>query len=152
MTSDYKFSKLKIAFWAVLPVALLVVFVAIFLGRDTLLVGKTPPLIENVAIESITFHPDEIVVQVRNAGPREVTIAQVAVNDLLMTFEAEPSSTLPRLARTEVVIPTMWDEGDPYEIKLITSNGFVFTRDVEIATMTPTLTAFYVVQFGLLGL
>jgi len=152
MTSGYKFSKLKITFWAVLPVVLLVVFVAIFLGRDTLLVGKAPPIIEDVAIESITFHPNEIVAQVRNAGPKEVTIAQVAVNDLLMAFEAEPSPTLPRLAATKLVIPTMWDEGDPYEIKLITSNGFVFTREVEIATMTPTPTAFYLLQFGLLGL
>lgn len=152
MTSDYKFSKLKIVLLAVLPVALLIAFMAIFLGRDTLLVGKTPPLIENLAIEGITFHPNKIIVYTRNAGPKEITIAQVAVNDFLMAFEAEPSATLPRLAGTKLVIQTMWDEGDPYEIKLITSNGFVFSREVEIATMTPTPTASYLIQFGLLGL
>ncbi|MEE9186722.1 MAG: ZIP family metal transporter [Bacteroidota bacterium] len=152
MTTKDRFSKFKIALLAVLPLALLVVFVAFFLGKDTLLIGKSPPLIENIAIESITFHPNEIVVHTRNAGPDEVSIAQVAVNDLLMAFEVEPSPTLPRLAQAKVVIPTMWDEGDPYEIKLITSNGFVFTREVEIATMTPTPTVFYLTQFGLLGL
>lgn len=152
MTSNQTDSKLKIILFAILPVALLAIFVAVFLGRDTLLVGRTPPLIEDVAIESITFHPNEIVVHARNAGPKEVTIAQVAVNDFLMAFEADPSPTLPRLTRVKIVIPTLWDEGDPYEVKLITSNGFVFSREVAIATLTPTPTGFYLIQFGLLGL
>lgn len=152
MTSNQTDSKLKIILFAIMPVALLAIFVAVFLGRDTLLVGRTRPLIEDVAIESITFQPNEIVVHARNAGPKELTIAQVAVNDFLMAFESDPSPTLPRLTRVKIVIPTLWDEGDPYEVKLITSNGFVFSREVVIATLTPTPTAFYLIQFGLLGL
>jgi len=151
MEQSKTISNVKAAIWAILPVGLLILFVAIFLGKDTLLVGRNPALIENVAIESVTFHPNMIVAQVRNSGPKEVTIAQVAVNDFLMAFEAEPSRTLSRLRAAKITIATMWEEGDPYEVKLITSNGFVFSREVQIATLTPMPTASNLVQFGLLG-
>ncbi len=102
-------------------------------------------------IQRVAFQPDEIVLSVINIGPTPLTIAQVTVDDALWRFSVTPSATLPRLGQATVSIPYPWIVGDPYEIKLITSNGLTFSKSVEIAAPAPVPSWYYVGVFALLG-
>ena len=75
--------------------------------------------------------------KVLNSGPEEVTIAQVAVDDAFWNASFTPSDTLKRFEQGMVHIPYPWVQGDPHEIKLITSNGLIFTGEVAAAAATP---------------
>lgn len=89
--------------------------------------------------------------QVVNSGPAELTISQVTVNDALWAFSAEPGPTIGRLGRATVRVPYPWIEGEPHAVKLITSNGLAFTRDVPVAATAPEPSPSAFLLFALLG-
>ena len=66
-----------------------------------------------------------------------MTIAQVVVDAAFWNAEFDPSPTLQRLDSVSIHIPYPWVEGDPHEIKLITTNGLIFTGGVDAAIKTP---------------
>jgi zinc transporter ZupT len=104
--------------------------------------------------ERIVLHAGQMQAHVINTGPEALTIAQVQVgflNRASWEFDVQPSPTVPRLGRAVVNIPYPWVPGEPYEIALITANNLVFTRDIEVAAETPTLSAPAVWRFALLG-
>src|SRR3989304_4817992 len=118
------------------------------LSREAALVGPPPvppDARQKLQFERVTFEPGLIRVAVRNGGPAEVTVAQVLVDEALWQFAAHPGPTIPRLSRATLTIPYHWNEGDPVEVKVITSVGLVFNASVPIATTTP-------VSLGLLWL
>ena len=80
-----------------------------------------------------------------------MTIAQVTVNDALWAFSIEPEPTIPRLGRATVSIPYPWLEGEPYAVKLVTSNGLAFAREVAIASAAPEPSPSFLLLFALLG-
>ena len=139
---------------ALLPLALLVVFVAAFFHSGAGL--RTPsglPPVENVEVMRIVLpQPDLIVLTVVNSGPDPVTIAQVHVDEAYWRFDMEPAGTIPRLHAAAIRIPYPWVQGGPHEISLVTSTGAIFTAVISVATQTPAAGFGSFFQFALIGL
>src|SRR5574341_652983 len=124
-----------------LPLLLLAGLVWIFLAKGADLVGTSrvpPDALLKLQIERVTLVPNQI-------------LAQVMVNEALWQFSVIPGPTLPRLAAATVAVPYPWVEGDPLEVKLVTSNGLTFKRSLEVATQTPQPGAAAFGLFALLG-
>ena len=68
-----------------------------------------------------------------------------------MPAAIEPSKTLGRFTEAKVVIPFEWNEGQPYEVGITTSDGTRFAREVAAAAPTPQPDASQVSLFALLG-
>ncbi|MFY9235267.1 MAG: ZIP family metal transporter [Fimbriimonadaceae bacterium] len=109
------------------------------------------PIPESVSFERIVFKPSQIVATVRNTGPKDFTIADVHINDMATQAYISPSATIPRLSTAKVTIPHDWVEGDPYEIRLVSSTGLFYAAMVDVAATTPTPSASYLWAFALLG-
>jgi len=112
--------------------------------------GASVP-VESLDIERIVLQKGSIIAYVVNSGPTEVTVAQVFVNDAIWGAAIRPASTIPRLGRAVVTIPYEWVEGEPVKVSLVTSNGFVFSREIEAATVTPVVSVAQVGVFAILG-
>ena len=108
--------------------------------------------IENLFIERVILSPERITLEVFNDGPEPITIAQALVNDAYWQFEMYPDTTLEPLDRGRIEIDYPWLEGDVEIIKLISRNGVVFEKEVEVASLTPTFNSFYLRMFVLLGI
>jgi zinc transporter, ZIP family len=110
------------------------------------------PPIEDLSVQRVALPTEyEFVLSVRNGGPEPVTLSQVVVNDAIWDFEAEPSSTIPRLGSATVTIPYSWVEGEAYEIVLITSNGTTFDAEVPVALLTPGFSGETFFRYALIG-
>lgn len=122
------------------PLALLLAMLYLFATWGGELVGRAgvpADALGKLDLERVAFRADEIAVQVVNSGPVEMEVAQVLVNDAPWTFSLLPDGAIPRLGRATVSIPYLWLEGELHEVKLVTSNGLVFTRAVALAAPTP---------------
>ena len=100
-------------------------------------IGVPPP--EELSIRRIVLRPGEIRLQVANVGPAELTLAQVIVDEAYWTHTVTPGRRIPRLGQAEVWVPYPWVQGDTHEVKLITSTGLTFTREIPVAVATPQL-------------
>jgi zinc transporter, ZIP family len=109
------------------------------------------PLAESITFERIEFKPSQIVAHVRNSGPKEITIAQIHLNDMTVEAFMAPGKTIPRLGLATITIPHDWVEADPYEVRLVSAAGLFHAETVDAAAMTPTPDARYLAVFGLLG-
>ena len=142
-------------FWitALLPLILLGILLLVFVqfGPLGVLKSNVAP-IENIFIQKVIFSPEHITLKIFNDGPEPVTVAQVMVNDAYWQFSMEPSKTLDPLDKAVVDIAYPWLEGDAEFIKLISRNGVVFEKEIEVAQTTPGFSWFYVKIFVLLGL
>ncbi|MEE9154460.1 MAG: hypothetical protein V3U42_10260 [candidate division NC10 bacterium] len=144
----------RLVLFALLPLVLLGGMVVLFLSFGTLLLGPLavpPEALQRITIERMAFYPGKIVVSVRNTGPGPVRIGQVLVNDAIWAFTATPTPELKRLAGATITIPYEWVVGEPHEVKVITDAGLVFTKEVDVTTMTPVPGWRYFVLFALLG-
>jgi len=137
-----------------MPVLLLAGILYLLFARGTGLELEAPAPIEKVEFERVVLQPGRIAAHVINTGPEPVTIAQVQVgwlNRASWQFEVAPDPTIPRLGRATVTIPYPWTPGEPYEVVLITTNGLLFTHDIEVAQETPTPGGGLLGTFALLG-
>lgn len=142
---------LPAALVALLPVAVIVALVWLFLAFNPIASLREVPPVEAVAFEQTVLTPDRIELSVRNDGPDEVRIAQVLVNDAYWDHTIS-DPTLGRLDTATVVIPYPWDDGQPLAISLLTSTGVTITHDVEAAALTPRADARTIGIYALLGL
>lgn len=148
-------SRLSGAAWglALVPLVLLgivLTYLVITGGGLTELAG---PPVEQVSIQRVTLpEPGIIQLEVVNDGPQEVTIPQVQVDDAYYMFDAEPSTTIPRLGRATFTIYYPWVEEEAHAILLLSSLGTAFEGEVAVAVETPQLSANLFLQFGLVGL
>ncbi|MBI2559132.1 metal transporter [Candidatus Woesearchaeota archaeon] len=145
----------RIKFWtkALLPLILVGILLLIFVKFGPLGVFKSNIVpIEKVFIQRVVFSPEHISVEVFNDGPEPVTIAQVLVNDAYWKFAMFPSNTLNPLDKGLIGIDYPWLEGDAEVIKLISRNGVVFEKEIEVASITPVFNSFYLKTFALLGI
>lgn len=135
------------------PVALLAIFVALFLAYGPLGVFQAAfPPVEELTIERATLRPGEIILAVTNGGPEPVTVAQVLVDDAYWQHAiVPPDRTIPRLGRATITIPYPWVEGEPHTVKLLTSTGLTIEHEIAVAVETPTPDARYLMTFTLLG-
>jgi zinc transporter ZupT len=138
----------------VVPLALLALLMtAIVRTRpgDTLRGGAVPPP-EKLSIERAVLRPDGIVLFVMNDGPSTVTIAQVIVDDAYWAFSASNGTSLNHLGRTSLTIPYPWVQGEAHVVKLLTSTGTTFEREIPVAVASPEPGIRYFFSFALVGL
>ena len=137
--------------FGIIPILILVVIVGAIAKFGTGIEEQQAAPIEVLNIERIVIEDDGFNVRVLNSGPKEVTIAQVVVDAAFWNAEFDPSPTLQRLESASIHIPYPWVEGDPHEIKLITTNGLIFTGGVDAAIKTPEADANRFMQYALIG-
>lgn len=138
--------------WGVLPLLLLALLIYLISSIGTGIEDEPVAPIESLDVQKIVLTHEGFDMKVLNSGPEKVTIAQVLVNDAFWNATFEPSDTIPRLGQTTVHIPYGWVEGDPYEIKMITTNGLIFSGEVPVAALTPEPSATRFGQYALIGL
>jgi ZIP family zinc transporter len=126
--------------WAVIgaPIALIGAAIAAFaaLGGPGLDERRGPP-IEELAVERTVLHPGEVELTVRNTGPDDVQIAQVAVNDSYVAFGAEPNGKVGHLGEQKLKLDYPWQEGGAYTISMLTSTGATIEHTIDVAVETP---------------
>jgi ZIP family zinc transporter len=135
------------------PLVLLGALIALIVGLGPMGLmhdGVVPP-VERLAITQVTLAPGRIDVHVLNDGPDDLTIAQVAVDDAFWMFEASPGKTLAHLGRATFSIPYPWVQGEMHVVKLMTSTGLTFEREIPVAVETPRANARMLGMFALIG-
>lgn len=138
--------------YALLPLALLGVFVLLFLrfGPLGVLRAAFPP-VEELTITRVALRPGLLEVFLTNGGPAAATVAQVLVDDAYWHFTIHPGPTVPRLGRASITVPYPWVQGETHTITLLTASGLTFTHTVEVATESPRPTKAFLASFTLLG-
>ncbi|BBH21355.1 metal transporter [Paenibacillus baekrokdamisoli] len=137
--------------WGIVPLILLAVIIYLVSSFGTGIKDKSTVPIEALDVQRIVLTDEGFTLKVLNSGPDSVTIAQVLVNDAFWNASFQPDATIERLNQTNISIPYGWVEGDPYEIKLITSNGLLFTGEIAAAAKTPVPDANRFAQYALIG-
>jgi len=132
------------------PLALIVLLIGGFavLGGPGLGDRRGPP-VEELAVERTVLHPGTIELTLRNTGPDPVEVAQVAVADAYVNFNADPQGEVGRLERQRLTLEYPWAEGSPYAIFMLTSTGATIEHEVDVAVETPDTGAGF---FGLMAL
>jgi ZIP family zinc transporter len=136
-----------------IPLILLAGLLTFLLITGAGLSKRTAPPIEELTIDRITLPArDQMVVAVTNGGADPVTVAQVLVDDAYWAFTINPDGSVPRLGRATITIPYPWVQDETHVVKLISSNGITFEKEIPVATLTPgpDLETFW--QYALLGL
>ena len=147
-------SGLSTAALALIPLLLLGILLTFIVRQGPAGLGGGPaiPGIERLAVTRVELSPGRIDLAIFNDGPGDITIAQVAVDDAFWTFEMSPSPTLAHLGRAQVSIPYPWVHGETHRVRLLTSTGVTFDREIAVAVETPRPTAQFLGMFALIGL
>ena len=145
------FASAKMVMVALVPFAVLAAMVAFIFGPGQEFLGVGTPLPE-ITIERIEFQEGgKIIAFIRNTGPVDVTVAQADVNDRIQQAAIEPSKELPRFAEAKLIIPFPWNEGEPYEIGVTSSDGTRFSKGVDAAAPAATPDVAQASLFALIG-
>ena len=145
------FASAKMVAVALVPLAVLTAMIAFIFGPGQQFLGAGTPLPE-ISIERIEFQEGgKIIAFIRNTGPIDVTVAQADVNDRILPAAIEPSKELSRLAEAKVIIPFPWNEGEPYEIGVTSSDGTRFSKGIDAAAPAPTPDIEQAAFFALIG-
>jgi len=140
--------------WALIavPLALIAAAVALFaaLGGPGLEDRRGPP-VEELAVERTVLKPGEIQLSVRNTGPDDVQVAQVAVNDAYVAFTADPEGEVGRLGEQKLTLDYPWVEGGAYTIFMLTSTGATIEHTIDVAVETPGAGGGFYALMALLG-
>ena len=137
------------ALGVVAVVAAVLVGIGVF-GGDTL-PERTGPPIEDLRVEKTVLSPGEIELTVRNAGPDDVTVAQIVVNDAYVDFTGA-EEPLVRLDTETLTLKYPWVADSPYEIGMLTSTGVVIPHAIEAAVETPDGGGDFLLSMILIGL
>lgn len=124
---------------AIIPLVVLIGMIAFLFGpgQSFLLIKSANPIPE-VTIERLEFQDGKIVAFIRNTGPTDVTIAQADINDRIQAAAVEPGKNLSRLSMAKVIIPFIWNPGEPYEVGITTSDGIRFHKSIDAAALAPS--------------
>ncbi len=134
------------------PLLLIVAAVGAFaaLGGPGLGERRGPPA-EELAVERTKLVPGAIELTVRNDGPDAVSVAQVFVNDAYVDF-AGAEEPIGRLASEKLRVTYPWNEGEAYEVALLTSTGGTIAHEIPIAVATPDTDVGFYGLMALLGI
>ncbi len=137
----------------VVPLLLIGAAIAAFaaLGGPGLGERSGPP-VEELAVERTVLRPGVIELALRNDGPDPVSIAQVVVNDAYVPFSASAGERVERLGATTLNIPYEWNEGQPYEVSIVTSTGATIDHTIPVASETPDADLDFYGLMALLGI
>jgi ZIP family zinc transporter len=140
--------------WALIavPLGLIGGAIALFaaLGGPGLDDRRGPP-VEELAVERTVLNPGEIQLTVRNTGPDDVQVAQVAVNDSYVAFTSEPNGEVGRLGDQKLTLDYPWVEGGAYTISMLTSTGATIEHGIDVAVETPDAGGSFYALMTLLG-
>jgi zinc transporter ZupT len=138
--------------YAIVPIGLLVLTLAVIVGTGAGLRDNGAPPIETLAVQRVWLPaPDEIRMSVINDGPDSITIAQVMVDDAYWPFTSDDDLTLGRRERATLSIPYPWIEGETHAITILSSTGVAFAAEIPVAIESPHLTWSTVLRYGLIG-
>jgi ZIP family zinc transporter len=139
--------------WFFLPLVLLALLSLIVVKGGTLssLARGFPP-VEELTVDRVRLTPGHMILDIVNGGPDPVTVAQVMVDEAYWAHTMTPERTVARLGRAHIDIPYPWVEGEPHQIKLLTSTGVTFDHEILVATETPKADGAYFLTFTLIGL
>ena len=137
---------------AMIPLSLLAILALVLLAFDLPGLDRNGPRIEKIAIERTELRPGVIELRVRNDGPDPVRLAQVVVNDAFIAEASLPAEPIGRLHQATIRIPYLWNEGEAYDISLLTSTGVTIGHVIDAAAETPRADAGFFGLLGLLGL
>jgi ZIP family zinc transporter len=145
-------SRLSTLLLFLLPIVLLAGVIALFLTTNGGLNLEAPVPVEDLKIERYVLERNQIDIYVRNAGPDELTIAQVVINEAVWPFTVTPDVTIPRLGTAVVHLEYGWSEGEAYGVNIFTSNAVAFGVDIPVAFVTPQADSSTLLSFTLIGL
>jgi zinc transporter, ZIP family len=134
------------------PIILLAGVIALFLSTGGGLDLQSAAPVEDLSIERYILKRNLIELHVRNTGPEELTIAQLAINEAIMPFTVTPDASIPRLGRAVIHINYPWSHGEAYGITVFTTNAIAFGVDIPVAFETPQPTGATFWGFTLIGL
>lgn len=150
ISTSHRITK-KMILFGVIPFVVLGTMIMILAAYPEILFQNSLKALPDISIEKVEFLDNSIVAFVRNTGPAVVTIAQADVNDRIHPAAIEPSRTLPRLAAARVMIPFIWNVGEPYEVGITTDDGTRFSKKVDSAAPAPRPTVEQASTFALIG-
>jgi len=148
--NTHRISKRTILF-GVVPFIVIGAMIVLLLNSPGILFQSSINPLPEISIEKVEFSDDTIVAFVRNTGPSEITIAQADVNDRIYPAAIEPGQTLTRLADARVIIPFVWNIGEPYSIGITTDDGTRFEKTINSAAPAPRPTVGQASTFALIG-
>lgn len=136
-----------------LPLVLLAGLVALILrtGLADAVRGEAPP-VEALSFQRVELTPGGLVVEVLNDGPDPVRIAQVQVDEAYWAFTQKPAGDLGRLGRARIEIPYPWVQNEAHLVRLVSSTGLTFDREIPVAVATPRPGWRFFWLFALIGL
>lgn len=150
-SNTHRISRRTILF-GVIPFIVIGTMIVLLLNSPGILFQSSIKPLPQISIEKVEFSNDNTIVAfVRNTGPSEITIAQADVNDRIYPAAVEPGRTLTRFADVEVIIPFVWNTGEPYEIGITTDDGTRFGKMVDSAAAAPRPTVGQASTFALIG-
>jgi ZIP family zinc transporter len=150
-SNTHNISKRTILF-GVIPFIVIGAMIVLLLNSSGILFQSSIKPLPEISIEKVEFLDNDMIVAfVRNTGPSEITIAQADVNDRIYPAAVEPGRTLTRLADAKVIIPFVWNSGEPYGIGITTDDGTRFDKSVNSAAAAPRPTVGQASTFALIG-
>ncbi len=135
----------------VLLLALVVGLVVTFSSSLVDLVGSNPPPADEFDIRRVEFSPGEIRITVRNPQRDELTIANVNVDDAIVPFTVDGSTTLGRLRSSTIVVPYDWVPADPITVGVTSSTGIETVKEIPAAVETPVPSVEGFLGYALIG-
>ena len=122
-TSNTHRVSMRTILFGVVPFIVIGTMIVLLLNSPGILFQSSIKPLPEISIEKVEFLDDSTIVAfVRNTGPSEITIAQADVNDRIYPAAVEPGRTLTRFADAKVIIPFVWNTGEPYEIGITTDD------------------------------
>lgn len=141
---------------AVLPIALLVLVLGLFVFTAPLADVQGGEPLPDVAVTHATMPNDEtVVLHVTNNGPKSVTISQVLMDEAYWNFEVQGAGgdrTLEPLESARVVVPYHWNPGWDLHATLVLSDGATFDHTIVAPSQSPGLTLDLLWSLALVGL
>jgi zinc transporter ZupT len=150
IANTYRISKRTILF-GIVPIIVIGAMIIFLLNSPGILFQSSVKPLPKISFEKVEFSDEGILAFVRNTGPSNTTIAQADVNDRIHPAAIEPSRMLTRLADAKVIIPFVWNIGEPYKIGITTDDGTRFEKTVNSAAPAPRPTVGQASSFAIIG-
>src|SRR2546428_7582395 len=97
--------------WALVPLLLLIVLVAVLVRFGPLGVFiKAFPPVEELTIDRVSLAPQTMAIHVTNGGPQPVTVAQGIVDQAYWGVSMPPGHTVPRLRPGLINLSQSWGD------------------------------------------
>jgi zinc transporter, ZIP family len=136
----------------VLPLIVLGGVIWLFLTTGGGLSLTSPAPVEALTVERTILKPGQIDITVRNAGPDDLQVAQVIINDAVWPFTVSSGASIPRLRTATIHLDYAWSHGEAYALRLFTSNSIPFDVEIPVAFETPLPDQRSFLAFTLIGL